>query len=94
MMKWSRNCALQRSALLLCALSLTACASNSRRLPPPPLEIPPPPAALMSPDSVTDWQTYSQKVESFFEKARKQVADLLSPPKDCSHTRPKSADCV
>ena len=90
-----RRFAPPRPVLLLLALMLTACAAPSTTFAPiEPTPPPPPPAAIASGTSVTDWQTYSQKVQSYLQKARRQAIDLLLPTPGCADTSPKSAECL
>lgn len=65
------DCRPRALLLMLPALMLTACAT---RLPPTPVQIPPPPAALMSPQTVTDWQDYSVRLRAWLQSARSAVS--------------------
>ncbi len=92
----TRRCGPLLPVLLLLWLTLGGCATPLRPSAPtpPPAMPPPPPAATATADSVTDWQSYSQKVEIFLRQARKRAADLLLPTPGCAHTSPRSADCL
>ena len=73
-------------------LLLQACATSSS--PSKPATPPAPSAAMLSSESVTNWQAFSKEVENYLREARESVTNLLNARKGCNATAPKSAACL